>query len=101
VCRATELDVLRAGATVSGPLADNPRIDDLISYRNGGKGWLVIPDEIEQSVSEYSSQRIDIRAGNVLIFLTRMCVRPVRFGDRGPTSLFMAGGVGKDRVLRE
>jgi hypothetical protein len=27
----------------------------------------VIPDEIEQTVSEYASQRIDIRAGNALI----------------------------------
>jgi hypothetical protein len=40
---------------------------DLISCQNGGKGWLVIPDEIEQTVSEYAGQRIDIRAGNALI----------------------------------
>ena len=43
------------------------QIGDLISCQNGGKGWLVIPDEIEQTVSEYASQRIDIRAGNALI----------------------------------
>jgi hypothetical protein len=54
-------------------LADEPSRDlerlfgDLISYQNGGKGWLVIPDEIERTVSEYASQRIDIRAGNALI----------------------------------
>jgi len=27
----------------------------------------VIPDEIERTVSEYASQRIDIRTGNALI----------------------------------
>jgi hypothetical protein len=42
-------------------------VGDLISYQNDGKGWLVIPDEIEQTVSEHASQRIDIRAGNALI----------------------------------
>jgi hypothetical protein len=31
---------------------------DLISYQNGRKGWLVIPDEIEQTVIEYASRRI-------------------------------------------
>jgi hypothetical protein len=36
-------------------------------YQNDRKGWLVIPDEIEQTVSEYASQCIDIRAGNALI----------------------------------
>ena len=40
---------------------------DLISYQNGRKRWLVIPDEIEQTMSEYASQRIDIRAGHALI----------------------------------
>ena len=33
-----------------------------ISYQHGGKGWLAILDEIEQTVSEYASQRIDMRA---------------------------------------
>jgi hypothetical protein len=42
-------------------------ISDLISHQNGRKGWLVIPDEIEQTVSEYANQRIDMRAGNALI----------------------------------
>jgi hypothetical protein len=40
---------------------------DLISYQNCGKGWLVIPEEMEQTVSEYASRRIDIRTGNALI----------------------------------
>ena len=31
------------------------RFGDLISYQNGGKGWLVIPNEIEQTVSEHAS----------------------------------------------
>ena len=30
-------------------------IGELISYQNGGKGWLVIPNEIEQTVSEHAS----------------------------------------------
>ena len=42
-------------------------VGDLISYQNDGKGWLVIPDEIEQTVSETASQRINIRADNALI----------------------------------
>jgi hypothetical protein len=41
-------------------------VGDLISHQNDGKGWLVIPDETEQTVSEHASQRINIRAGNAL-----------------------------------
>jgi hypothetical protein len=37
---------------------------DLNSYQNGGKGCVIIPDEIEQTVSEYAESCIDMRAGN-------------------------------------
>jgi hypothetical protein len=40
------------------------RFGDLNSYQNGGKGCVIIPDEIEQTVSEYAESCIDMRAGN-------------------------------------
>ena len=40
---------------------------DLISYQNSGKGCTAIVDKVERIVSEYTGQRIYMRANEVLI----------------------------------
>ena len=43
------------------------RFGDLISYQNSGKGCTAIVDKVERIVSEYTGQRIYMRANEVLI----------------------------------
>jgi hypothetical protein len=58
------ISVRRASTGSTAGAVNIRRYDFLPEWR---KRWLVIRDEIEQTVSEYAAQRINIRVVNVLI----------------------------------